>query len=182
MIHGRLHRPLFLVAWLTMMSVPAWPQEDDKLKSEYRAVSSQLQKHVVFDSWIDSDPESPKLLARQWSLAGEWVAAWLDSHPSEGPEGVKTALGEPVPDEGEPAYLKLNGDAFLVVAPSPIGNVFIAAKSDGHYHLAWSAAQPQEAAGGEQAVILAAWRPENATVGEGPIFRLRGARGRCCLV
>jgi hypothetical protein len=103
MIHGRARRALFFMVWLTMMSVPAWPQEDlDKLKSEYKAVSSQLQKHFVFDSWIDSDPESPKLLARQWSLAGEWVAAWLDAHPSEGPDGLKTALGELVPDGDEP--------------------------------------------------------------------------------
>jgi hypothetical protein len=178
MIHGRARRALFFMVWLTMMSVPAWPQEDlDKLKSEYKAVSSQLQKHFVFDSWIDSDPESPKLLARQWSLAGEWVAAWLDAHPSEGPDGLKTALGELVPDGDEPEYLELNENAFLVVAPSPIGNVFIVAKSDGHYHLAWSTAQPQEARG-EQAVILAAWRPENARHGgRGPYFAASGSTG-----
>lgn len=167
----------FVLSWLTIVSGPDRPQSVlDKLKSDYQAVRSQLQKHLVFDWWIDDDPQSPELLARQWSLAGEWVAAWLDAHPSEGPEGVKAALAERVPTS-EFEYLKLNEDAFLVVAPGPIGNVFIVAKSGGHYRPAWSTAQAQEAHG-EQAEVLAAWRPENARHGgRGPYFAASGSAG-----
>jgi hypothetical protein len=174
---GPQRAALIFVICLTMMSVPAWPKSDlDELESDYQAVRSQLQKHIVFDWWIDDDPESAKLLARQWSLAGEWVAAWLDAHPSDGPDGVKAALADLV-QGSEPEYLQLGQDTFVVVAPGPIGNVFIVTKSDGHYRLAWSTAQTQEA-WGKQAEILAAWRPENARHGgRGPYLAATGSDG-----
>ena len=168
---------VLFVVWLTIASVPTWPQSDlDKLRVEYQSVTSRLQKHLVFDWWIDDDQESPELLARQWSLGGEWVAAWLNAHPSDGSEAVKAALAGLV-QGNEPDYLGLSEGTFLVVAPGPIGNVFIVAKSDGQYRLAWSTAGAQEARG-EQAEILAAWRPENARHGRrGPYWAASGSAG-----
>ena len=77
-----------------MLSAPALPQWDlQKLQLEYQAVSEQIQKHLVHDRWIDDDPGSPGLLERQWSLAGDWLAAWLDAHPSAEVEDIQAARG-----------------------------------------------------------------------------------------
>jgi len=149
----------------------------DKLRAEYQSVSSQLQKHVVDDWWIDDDPESPDLLDRQWSLVGEWVAAWLDANPIASPEGVKTALDELLDRGGEQECLELSKGTFLVNPRASIRNVFIATKSDGHYHVAWSTSQVQRA-NGDQAKILAAWRPEHAQHGgRGPYWAASGSAG-----
>ncbi len=151
--------------------------ELDKLRSEYKSVNSQLQKHIVDDWWIDDDPESPKLLTRQWSLIGEWVAAWLEAHSAAGPESVKSALYDLLGQEGEQECLELSEGTFLVNPAAPIGNVFIVSKSDGHYHLAWSTSQVQRA-NGDQAKILAAWRPEHAVHGgRGPYWAASGSEG-----
>jgi len=113
------------------------------------------------------------LLARQWTLAGEWVAAWLNARPSLNAEDVKAAINELAPSS-KPDYLALNDTAFVVAGPGPIGNVFIVAKSLGQYRLAWSTAQVQQSAG-KQAEVLAAWRAENARHGgprspTGPLY------------
>ena len=84
-----------LIVCLATLSTPVWAQSTlDKIKADYTTVSAKLAKHLAEDQWIDDDPESPKLLARQWSLAGEWVAAWLNAHPHAGSEGVKAALAK----------------------------------------------------------------------------------------
>src|SRR5271167_2960295 len=102
-------RALLFFAWLTMLAVSGRPQTDaDHIKGEYISITAQLQKHLVFDWWIDSDPKSPELLARQWSLAGQYVAAWLDAHPSQGTAAVKEALTQLDPGDGEPQYLPLD--------------------------------------------------------------------------
>lgn len=181
----KVSRAMFtFVALLTTTSVPAWPRSRlDKIKSDYSAVSSQLQKHLVFDQWIDDDPKSAKLLARQWSVAGQWVAAWLDGRPRVSLEDVKAAIRDLAPPQDPeknseyPVCLELNKDAFLVEGPGPIGNVFIVAKLNGHYRLAWSTAQVQEASG-KQAGILAAWRAEHAAHGgRGPYYEASGSDG-----
>jgi hypothetical protein len=152
---------LMVVICFAMFATPLWAQSNlEKIKTEYDTVSAKLAKHLAEDQWIDDDPKSPKLLARQWSLAGEWVAAWLTAHPHAGAEGVKDALAELAPSSA-PVYLVLNATTFLVVAPSPIGNVFVVSKSGDDYRLAWSTAQRQRATG-QSAEMLAAWLAENA--------------------
>jgi hypothetical protein len=161
----------------TQQSVKQSGLEIDKLRSEYKSVNSQMQKHIVDDWWIDDDPESPKLLARQWTLIGEWVAAWLEAHSAAGPESVKSALYDLYGEEGEQECLELSEDTFLVNPAVSIGNVFIISKSDGHYHLAWSTSQVQRA-NGDQEKILAAWRPEHAVHGgRGPYWAASGSAG-----
>jgi hypothetical protein len=176
-----------IVVCLATLSVPAWAAQSalEKIKTDYKTVSAKLAKHIFEDQWIDDDPESPTLLARQWSLAGEWVAAWLNAHPNAGLEGVNAALAKlanlPASQhswvEPSPEYLELNATTFLVVAPSPIGNVFIVSKSGGDYRVAWSTAQVQETSG-ESAEVLAAWRAENARLdGRGPYWAASGSAG-----
>jgi hypothetical protein len=175
-----------LIVCLATRSTPVWAQPAlQKIKTDYEIASAKLAKHIVEDQWIDDDPESPKLLARQWSLAGEWVAAWLNAHPNAGSEGVKAASAKlansPVSQhswvEPSPEYLELNATTFLVVAPSPIGNVFIVSKSGDDYRVAWSTAQVQETSG-ESAEVLAAWRAENARLGgRGPYWAGSGSAG-----
>jgi len=156
---------LILVVCLVMLAAPAWsPSSTEKIKTDYQTVSAKLEKHLVHGSWIDDDPESPRLLAQQWSLAGEWVAAWLNAHPHAGPAGVGAAVRELAPSS-EPKYLAPNATTFLVVSPNPIGNVFIVSKSGDAYRVAWSIAQRQEASG-KSAEVLAAWRAENARFGD----------------
>jgi len=63
------------------------------------------------------------------------------------------------------------------VAPGDIGNAFIVAGSNGHYRLAWSTAQTQQA-NGRQADILDAWRAENASEKDrGPYWTASGSAG-----
>src|SRR5271155_5963064 len=101
------YRALLFLASLTMLAVPGRPHTDaDHIKGEYISITAQLQKHLVFDWWIDSDPKPPELLARQWSLAGQYVAAWLDTHPSQGTAGVKEALTQLEPGESAPQQKK----------------------------------------------------------------------------
>src|SRR5271168_952948 len=172
------YRALLFLASLATLAASGQPQADtDHIKAEYISITAQLQKHLVFDWWIDSEPESAELLARQWSLAGQYVAAWLDAHPSQGTAAVKEALTQLDPGDGEPQYLPLDENAILAQAPGNIGNVFIVAKTGGHYHVAWSTAQPQEAQE-NQAALLAAWRPENAKHGgRGPYLAATGSDG-----
>jgi hypothetical protein len=161
-------RRLILVVCLAMLAAPAWSQSGtEKIKTDYQTVSAKLEKHIVHGSWIDDDPESPGLLAQQWSLAGEWVAAWLNALPHAEPAGVGAAVLELAPSS-TPQYLVLNATTFLVASPSPIGNVFIVSKSGSDYRVAWNIAQWQEASG-KSAEVLAAWRPEHALdSGRGP--------------
>ena len=168
---------LIFVLCLAMVPVPARAQSSlEKIKTGYANASARLEKHLDDDQWIDDDPESPKLLARQWSLAGEWVAAWLNAHPHADPSGVKDALVKLAPSS-KPQYLVLNATTFLVVAPSPIGNVFIVSRFGDDYRVAWSTAQTQEASG-ESAEVLAAWRAENARLGgRGPYWAAYGSAG-----
>ena len=172
-----MRETLAFFACLTILSTPVCAQSStEKIRADYQAVSARLQKHLVDERWLDDDPESPGLLAGQWSLAGEWMAAWLDAHPTSGADGVKAAIAGLAPSE-TPQYLVLNDTAFLVAAPGSIGNVFIVAKTGDHYHLAWSTAQRQEASG-KTADILAAWRAENARQGgRGPYWTASGSAG-----
>jgi hypothetical protein len=166
-----------LVVCLVMLAAPARAQSSlEKIKTDYATASARLEKHLDHDQWIDADPKSPELLARQWSLAGEWVAAWLNAHPHAGAEGVKAAITELAPSF-TPQFLVLNATTFLVVSPSPIGNVFIVSKFGDGYRVAWSTAQVQEAIG-ESAETLAAWRPEHALLGgRGPYWAASGSAG-----
>lgn len=151
----------------------------DKIRSEYQSVTAELQKHVVDAWWIDDGAESPRLLARQWTLAGEWLAAWLEAHPSAAITDITAALRTLSNNKGdpEPACFKLSEGAFLVSAPNSIGNVFILSNADGRYKLAWSTAGVQLAIG-KQAEILAAWRPINARQdGRGPYPPASGHAG-----
>jgi hypothetical protein len=177
MIHHFRQAAFTLIVGLTMLSTPAWPQSDVlKIKADYQAVSAELQKHIVNDQWIDDDPQSPELLARQWSLAAEWVAGWLDARPSATPDDVKAAIAELTPSETTEC-LALNDTAFLVTAPGRIGNVFIVAKSGDHYRLQWSTAQPQKFSG-RQSQVLAALRARNARQrGRGPYWAASGSAG-----
>lgn len=175
---------LLLVIAIVLIATQACRQTDlGRIKVDFQDVSDQLEEHLVEDQWIDEDPESPKLLADQWQLAGEWVAAWLEAHPNDGAAGVKAALEDLAPawvkdqPDKETYCLRLNPTTFLVIAPTPIGNVFIVSKTGGSYRALWSTAQPQEAAG-KVADIVAAWLPENARHGDrGPYFASSGSAG-----
>jgi hypothetical protein len=160
-----------------MLPAAAWTQSDvQRIKADYSLARAQLEKHLVADQWIDDDPRSPELLAKTWSLAGEWVAAWLDAHPLSGAEGIRSALVELAPSD-TPDCLELNPTTFLVAAPGPIGNVFIVTKSNDRYRLAWSTGQPQNVSG-KAGRRLAAWLAENArTGGRGPYWAASGSAG-----
>ena len=167
---------LALMAGL-ISSAPAWTQSTlQELEANYQATSAQLEKHLVDGQWIDDEPHSAELLARQWALAGQWTAAWLDSGNTVTLDDLRAAVGKLASQEATDG-MALNETTFLLVAPSAIGNVFIVTRSGGHYRPAWSSAQPQETVG-RQAEILAAWRAENAQHGgRGPYWAASGRAG-----
>jgi hypothetical protein len=192
MIRRPIHATLILTVVLTAFPAPASPQTNlDKIMAEYQTVTTELKKHLATDqeAWIDDDPQSPALLKRQWTLIGEWVAAWLDSHPSASASDVKAAIVKSFrwsyydfederyeyASDGNYNCLALGNNAFLVAGLWPIGNVFIVSKSDGHYRLVWSIAQPQQSLGKkDEDDILAAWQAAHAQ------FLKRGPYSSAC--
>lgn len=156
---GRYRNAAISVALaLTAFTNSARPQSKlEQIKIEYNNAIAEFQKHLVDEQWIDDDPQSPNL------LAAEWVATWLDERPSATIGDLKAAMAVVAPSE-TPDPLALDDNSFLVVAPGPIGNVFIVARVGDHYRLAWSTAQPQKSSG-KRAELLAAWRAENARHG-----------------
>ena len=162
---------------LTAFTNLAKPQASlEKIKIEYDTANAELQKHLIDGRWIDDDPQSPKLLTGLWQIAAAWVAAWLDERPSSTTGNLKAAIGVLASSE-TPDCLALDDNSFLVVAPGPIGNVFIVARAGDHYRLAWNTAQLQKSSG-KQAELLAAWRAENARHGERGPYWAASAEGR----
>ncbi|HLW76969.1 MAG TPA: hypothetical protein VKS01_08280, partial [Bryobacteraceae bacterium] len=159
------YRISILLIVLAAAAECAWPQADFyKIKTEYQAVTAELQKHTQWGWLRDDDPASVRLLARQWELAGVWVAAWLNEHEPATLDDVSAALSNLGAEN--PAALVLDSASFLVASPGSPGNVFIVAKSNGHYHVAWSAAQRQMSVASGRAdedQLISAWLPENAT-------------------
>jgi hypothetical protein len=103
------------------------------------------------------------------------VAAWLDAH-GDGAASVKTALVELAPDE-DPEYVALSDNAYAIVAPGTIGNVFIVSNVDGRHRVMWSTAQVQDAMG-RAGEIVSAWGPDHATErGRGPYAIASGPVG-----
>jgi hypothetical protein len=155
--------------FLLLVTMPvAWAQSElQKLRAEYQRASAELAKHVE-DQWIDDDPGTPALLEREWKLEGEFVAAWLNERPAVSVADVKAAIDQLVPSHQECDCLALNPTAFLVTGAGPIGNVYIVAKTNDRYRLAWSTAQRQQASG-KTAEMLAAWRAENAHPTKGSV-------------
>ena len=174
-----LHSVLILAAALTLQAAPSSPSSTpNTLTTEYQAVTQQLKPHITNDWWIDDQPGSSALLAKQWTLTGQWLAAWLNAHPNAGAEEAKIALrnlaGADTPD---PDCLKLSDGVFLASAPNALGNVFIVARSLGQYRLAWSIAEKQQAQG-KMAETVAAWQPQNAREGgRGPYWAASGDAG-----
>jgi hypothetical protein len=165
------------IALALPIAAPTWGQASlATIKADYSRTLAELERHLVFDEWIDDNPESPVLLARLWTQAAEYAAAWLDAHPQAASADLSSAIGGMVPSQKIDA-VKLADRAFLIVAPGPIGNVFIVAQSGDHYRLAWSTAQHQEATG-KQNEILAAWQADHARHGHrGPYSAASGSAG-----
>ncbi|QOY89206.1 hypothetical protein [Paludibaculum fermentans] len=120
------------------LELPAWPQRDlRQIQDEYAAADAELHKHLQFDQWLDGEPGTPALLARDWTLAREWVTAWMDAHPADGMSGAKTAFEIIAPSE--PAQiLVLTENSVLVTVPGVIGNVFLVSRENGRHRVAWS--------------------------------------------
>jgi len=162
---GRTLGKFLLVVVLAMTSIGAAPPSLQLIKTEYKDVSARLEPHTIDHRWIDDDPDSRTLLSRQWSLAAEWAAAWLNDHPHQGADGVKAALAALDP-QSTPDVLVLAPSTFLAISPTAIGNVFIVSKSNGgKYHVAWNIASLQSA-DVKSAQEIAAWQPENARDGD----------------
>ena len=107
-----------------------------RIRSDYLAVKAELHRHIEFFS-LDSDPGTPALVERQWSLGADWMAAWLATHPEETCAKAMADLGV----EGDIDCVRLDANSFLTIAVSdPVGNAFILTRSDGRYRKAWSTA------------------------------------------
>jgi hypothetical protein len=174
-----LHSILLIACLFTAQAAPSSVQSRlGALTAEYHAISGQLKPHIANDWWIDDQPGTPALLAKQWSLTGEWLAAWLNLHSNAAADEAKAALRNLAgADAPEPECLKLADGVFLASAPNLLGNVFIVARSQGQYRLAWSIAEKQQVQG-KAAETLAAWRPENAREGgRGPYWAASGRAG-----
>lgn len=105
------------------------------------------------------DAMSP-LLAEGWKLAGEWAAAWLDSHPAPSARGLENLFVDftpplPHPEVYDPKQSELFGmegsatriatDIYVVTAvyenntATATATFFVVARgADGHFHLKWS--------------------------------------------
>ncbi len=132
-----------------------------RIKENYTATSARVAKHHAAEAmFLDNDPGSPALLAEQWSLAGSWVAAWLNAHQNATADEVRHALIELAPRQ-KPDVLALDPTSFLVRSPGEFSNFFIVTRSVGRYRVAWNTADPQPVRG-KQAELLAAWHAQSA--------------------
>lgn len=162
-MRNNVYRKFFLLI-LVFLPMQGWSADLQSLKAQYQSGEKELKRHIVDGQWIDDNPETPGMLAQQWHRAGDWVATWLNTHPSDVPQNeLKAALLELAPSETFD-YLELSNTAFLVEINNPLGNVFIVAKTGGKYRLAWSIATQQETKD-NTAGILAAWQAQNAVHG-----------------
>jgi hypothetical protein len=155
-------RTALSLAICALLSASARSQPDlAKIKADYLAVSTQVNKHLASDGmFLDDDAQSPGLLAKQWSLSADWLAASLDARSLVSPDDVKSAMLELAPSK-KPDFIALDPTTFVVATPGEFGNFFIVTRKDGHYRVAWNIANPLPVHG-KQAQVLAAWRPENA--------------------
>jgi len=159
-----IFRRLAILALGGLLALPALAADDPSaLAAEYHAVASRLTAHVVDSAWLDAAPEAPGLLDRHWALAGQWMAAWLDTHPQADAGALIAAFGEMqgTRDAVAAQARVLGQGSWLVALPGPFGNVFILARRDGHYRVAWSIARQRVPASAREAVV-AAWQARNA--------------------
>mgnify|MGYP000942304460 CR=1 FL=1 len=139
-----MFRRLAILALGSLLALPALAADDSSaLAAEYHAVASRLTAHVVESAWLDAAPEAPGLLDRHWALAGQWMAAWLDTHPQADAGALTAAFGEMqgTRDAVAAQARALGQGSWLVALPGPFGNVFILARRDGHYRVAWNIAR-----------------------------------------
>lgn len=134
--------------------------EPAQIKAKYMSVTAQLEQHIETGGFLDDDPASPGLLAKQWDLAAQWAAAAIDGRGAASVDAVKAAMLTLDP-KAKPEVMALDARSFLIAAPGAFGNFFILAQRHGRYRLAWSTAE-QQSSHGKTAKILAAWQAQNA--------------------
>jgi hypothetical protein len=63
----------------------------DEIKQAFRQNAEALRAHT--DGFgLDSDPNTPDLLDREWTLLADWVAAYLNAHPAAAAKEVEAAI------------------------------------------------------------------------------------------
>jgi len=108
----------------------------DEIKQAFHKNAEALSAHS--DGFgLDSDPNSPVLLDREWSLMADWAAAYLNGHPAATAKEVEAAI--PLLDPTlERSAIQLSPHTFVVAANREIGTFFIVSRDSGAYHSAWN--------------------------------------------
>ncbi len=139
----------------------------EQLRADYDAAVARLQPHLIDDDYLDEDPHAPEYLAEIWTTSQRWVTAWLDAHPDAEAQDVMDAVKLLNANVFGPECLKLDDNTFLIGGPAHVANVFIAAKRNGHYEVAWDIAQSQNTRALRDPDVIAGWRADAPLAGPG---------------
>jgi hypothetical protein len=109
----------------------------DEIKEAFRKNAEALRAHS--DGFgLDSDPNSPALQDREWSLMADWVAAYLNTHPAAAAKEVEAAIPQ-LDASLRGSAIELSPHTFVVAANRvEIGTFFIISRESGAYRPTWN--------------------------------------------
>jgi hypothetical protein len=109
----------------------------DEIKRAFLKNAEALRPHT--DGFgLDAGSNALVLLDREWSLLGDWVAAYLNRHPAASAKEVDAAIRQL--DAGlEDSVIELRPHTFVVAANRiEIGTFFIVSGAAGGYRCVWN--------------------------------------------
>jgi hypothetical protein len=112
--------------------------------------------------FLDESPEVSALLDRKWSLQPEWVAAFLDAHPSATEKQIQGSVSDLDANLRSEVTWFGQGLYGVGIQEDEIGNAFIVAQKRKHFRPVWNAKDLRPGTT-QDSKILAAWSAQAAT-------------------
>jgi len=142
------------------VTLPCWSfDRKTDIKARYQALRDRLS--ALEDSFgeIGDDELSPRLLQDQWQSIGEWISAYLDSHPIRSISQLDDAVHALDPSLAASA-VRLEPQTYAVgVQEGERGTVFVIKHYRGGFSVAWNLSEAYKSS---QEPLLAAWSAEGA--------------------
>jgi len=153
---------LLIAALATLFCVTACSTRANpaKIRKEYAAVAAALRGHSDGFS-IDESSGASALLDRKWSLQAEWVAAFLNAHPSATGKQIEGSVSDLDANLRSDVTSLGQGLYGVGIEEGEMGNAFVVAKKGKHYRPVWIAKdlRPGTTRDGK---LLAAWSAQAA--------------------
>ncbi len=148
---------LAAIIYATACSTRANPA---KIRKEYAAVAAALKGHSD-GFFLNKSPEASALLDRKWSLQAEWVAAFLDAHPSATEKQIEGSVSDLDANLRSAATLLGQGLYGVGIEEGEMGNAFVVAEKRKHFRPVWNAKDLRPGTT-RDSKLLAAWSAQAA--------------------